>query len=733
MAVTRRDFIRFSALGLAGGVLASGDFFKPLMAMGPEGQKDIRHVPTVCFMCFWQCGVIARVENGRVVKLDGNPYHPLSRGKLCARGNAGMGLLYDEDRLKVPLIRTGPRGENRYKKVSWDEALGFVSDKMERIKKDYGPEAMALFMHGPGGAFFMNLLQAYGSMNIAAPSYSMCIGARNEAFHMTFGDNPGGAERVDMVNSRVIVFFGTHLGENMHNSLNQDYAEAISRGAELIVVDPRFSTAAGKAKHWLPIKPGTDMALLLAWINIIIEEGWYDRKYVEKYTRGFDKLRKAVRKYTPEWASRITDLPREKIIETAREIGRYAPHVCIHPGRHSTWHGNDAQRERARAILIAITGGWGRKGGHYLKPKTPSYLKKKPFKLPPFPEPEKDPVQFGDYPFAGGEGVVPEVRRATIEETPYPVKGWIVIGTNLMKSVPNQKETLEAIKKLDLLVAVDVMPFDTVKLADVILPEASYLERYDPLIKVTQKSLGIALRQPVVKPMYESKPAWWIAKGIAEKLGLGAYFPYQDYEEYIVKQAGLWGIDFEELKTRGYITLEGTAAPYITPENPPHFGTESGKIELYSEELEMYGFDPVPEYIPVDEPPEGYLRLLYGRSPVHTFSRTTNNRWLWELKRENEVWINTAIAARLGLKTGDQVVLENQDGVRSNPIKVKATSRIRPDAVYMVHGFGVKSRDLKRAYLRGADDQRLITRYSMDPITGTAGMRVNFVKIIKEA
>ncbi|RMG02797.1 MAG: twin-arginine translocation signal domain-containing protein, partial [Nitrospirae bacterium] len=185
MGITRRDFIKYSTLGIGGGLLSVNDFFKPLMAMSPPPQKNVSYVPTVCFMCFWQCGVMARVENGRVVKLDGNPYHPLSRGKLCARGNAGMGLLYDEDRLKVPLIRTGNRGDGKYRKASWDEALGYVAEKMTSIRDKYGPEAMALLMHGPGGAFFMNLLQAYGSMNIAAPSYSMCIGARNEAFHMT--------------------------------------------------------------------------------------------------------------------------------------------------------------------------------------------------------------------------------------------------------------------------------------------------------------------------------------------------------------------------------------------------------------------------------------------------------------------------------------------------------------------------------------------------------------------
>jgi thiosulfate reductase/polysulfide reductase chain A len=732
MGLTRREFIKLGVIGAAG--TATYNILLNDSAWSDESSSfKEQYIPTVCEMCFWRCGVMAKVVDGRVVKLEGNPIHPLSRGRLCARGNAGIGLLYDRDRLKYPLIRAGKRGEGLYKRASWDEALGYVAEKMTAIKEKYGPEAMALFMHGAGGEYFVNLLQAYGSMNMAAPSFSMCIGARNEAFKMTFGTNPGGNERADIANSRVIVLFGTHFGENMHNSINQDFAEAAGHGAKIFVVDPRYSTAAGKATYWLPIKPGTDMALILAWINIIISENWYDRDYVRKYTKGFKELQRAVKKYTPEWASRETELPEHLIYETARELGRYSPHVCVHPGRHSTWHGNDTQRERARAILVALLCSWGRTGGYYLPPQTPSYLKKKPFSLPPYPESDREPVQFGDYPFAGGEGVVPELRRATIEETPYPIKGWIVIGTNLMKSVPNQQETLSAINKLDLLVVVDVMPFDTAMLADVILPEATYLERHDNLFRVYEKHLGIALRQPVVKPMYETKPAWWIAKELADKLGLSDYFPYETLEDVLKKQATIYKIDYRTLKTKGYYVIPGTENPYITDENQPVFKTPSGKIELYSEELEEYGFDPLPEYTKVEAPPDGYMRLLYGRSPVHTFSRTTNNQLLWELKRENEVWINTEMARNLGIKQGEYVVLVNQDGVKSNRVKAKVTERIRHDCVFLVHGFSSTSKQLSRAFMRGADDQQLITRYKMDPITGTAGMRVNFVRILKEA
>ncbi len=731
MGISRREFIKFAALGLASSAALTTEVFKPLSALGlNDTRAAIQHIPTVCEMCFWKCGAIGRVVNGRLVKLEGNPIHPKSRGRLCARGNAGMGLLYDKDRLKAPLIRTGERGENRYKKASWDEAINYVAEGLTKIKEKYGPEAVALFAHGSPGSYFVDLLLAYGSPNISFPSFAQCLGARNVGFELTFGEDPGsGPERVDMINSRVIAIFGTHLGENMHNSQVQDFTEAIGRGAKLIVVDPRYSTAAGKAHYWLPIKPGTDLALQLAWINIIISEGWYDREYVEKYTEGFEELKKAVKEYTPEWAEKETEIPARTILETARELGRYKPNVVVHPGRHYSWHGNDTQRARAVAILNAILGTWGRKGGIYLKPdvKLPS-LKGKPF-----PEPQRDSITFGDYPFAGGEGVTTEVRRVTITGEPYPIKAWIVVGTNLIKTLPNQKETLEAIKKLDLLVSVDVMPMDTVILSDVILPETTYLERHDDLMKVYEKSLGIALRQPVVKPLFEVKPAWWIAKELAKRLGLEEYFPYEHLEDKLKKQAKLWGIDYEYLKKKGYYVVPNSSKPYFGPDNPPKFKTPSGKIQLFSKELEEYGFDPIPKYTKVEQPPEGYFRLLYGRVPVHTFTRSINNKWLWELKKENEVWINADVARKLNIRNGDYVILENQDGIISNKVKAKVTERIRKDCVFMAHGFGLRSKDLSRAYLKGADDQGLITRYRVDPISGVTGMRVNFVKIVKEA
>lgn len=202
----------------------------------------MRHTPTFCELCFWKCGVIATLEDGVVTKLDGHPAHPLALGRLCPRGNGGTGLLYDPDRLKKPLIRTGAHGQERFREATWEEALDFVAPRMRDIRAKYGPEALALFTHGHGGSFFGQLLKAFGSPNIAAPSYAQCRGPREVGFQLTFGTGIGSPENTDIANTRFLVLIGSHLGENMHNTQVQEFAEAIRRGAKIVVVDPRFSS-----------------------------------------------------------------------------------------------------------------------------------------------------------------------------------------------------------------------------------------------------------------------------------------------------------------------------------------------------------------------------------------------------------------------------------------------------------------------------------------------------------
>ena len=534
---------------------------------------------------------------------------------------------------------------------------------------------------------------------------------------------PGSPERTDIRNAQCLVLIGSHLGENMHNTQVQEFSEAIGQGASIIVVDPRFSIAAGKAKYYLPIRPGTDIALLLAWIHVLLKEGLFDKDYVAQHAIGLEQLSAHVEPFTPEWAYPETGIDPALIRKTAREMARYRPATLVHPGRRVTWYGDDTQRSRAIAILNGLLGSWGRKGGFY----SPVSMDVPGYPYPAYPEPAREKVDNPGrkYPFAH-EAITTGIREATLTGQPYPIKGWVVYATNLMQALPDEQQTVRAIQNLDLLVVVDVIPSEIAGWADVVLPESIYLERFDEINVELFREAFIALRQPVVDSPDDQKPNWWIARKLAEKLSLGHFYPWKNIEEYLRHRLAAAGHDYEELKRNGIIL--GKKQPVYFDEGvAAEFATPSGKIELYSPQLAQAGFDPMPVYKRPPAGPPGYYRLLHGRTPVHSFSRTQSNRILMDMVDANEVWVNREIAERHGIRDAEYVRLKNQDGVVSNRIKLKVTERIRPDCVFMTHGFGHTSRMLKFAYGKGASDSQLITRYTTDPLMGGTGMNVNFV------
>jgi thiosulfate reductase/polysulfide reductase chain A len=728
--ISRRTFLGTAAVGTA--LAASPVVARPQThAPGWRGTDRVEEIATTCEMCFWRCGVIASVAGGRVVRVEGNPEHPQNQGRLCARGNAGTDLLYDPDRLKTPLLRTGKRGEGKFKAVSWDEALDYLAAELIELRKQHGAESVAFFPHGNGARFFSTLMRAYGTPNSAEPSFAQCRGPREVGYSLTFGQGLGSPEPVDLEESKLIVLIGSHLGENVFTSQINAFATALSRGAKLITVDPRFSTAAAKSDWWLPIRPGTDIALLLAWMNVLIAENLYDAEYVGAYASGFDELAAHVREFTPEWAAAITDIPADTIRETARAMGAARPAVAVHPGRHVTWYGDDTQRARAMAILTALLGSWGRKGGIFL----PTPVERGGFELPDFPEPTRSRADGAGerFPLAIEElGVTNGLIDATISGDPYPIKAWIVYGQNVLESIPQPARTIEAIEKLDLMVVVDVLPVDQIRYADLVLPEATYLERYDPpTIVESAKRPFVAVRMPAVEPLYESKPGWWIAKELAKKLDLAGYFPFETPQQHLDKVLEPLALDGKELLSCGAISFDGT--PYLDdrPEDERTFETASGKIELYSQDLADLGADPLPRFTPPAEPPRGFVRLIYGRAPVHSFARSQNNATLNGLMAENEVWLHPDTARASGIANGDRIVLVNDANVTSDPVCAFVTEGIRRDCAYLVHGFGQKSKALRRAAGRGASDTALMSRVSVDPLTGGTGMRVNFVRPVK--
>lgn len=734
--ISRRRFLKLSGftIGAAAAATSLSSVVKGAKKVEEKTGKvvkGIQKIPTYCDICFWKCSAIAYVKDGQLWKIEGHPDDPLSKGRLCSRGTGGVGAHYDPNRLRAPLIRKGERGEEKWVEVTWGEALDYIADKMKKIRNQYGPESMALYSHGIGGTFIKKVFSAFGTPNLAAPSFAQCRGPREVGFELTFGDAVGGPERTDIENAKCLVLIGSHIGENVHNTQVQEFAKAVKNDASIIVVDPRFSTAASKAKYYLPIKPGTDLALILAWMNVIVTENLYDKEYVDKFGFGFPQFAAEISQYTPEWAYTKTTIEPSVIRETAREMARFKPATLVHPGRHTTWYGNDTQRSRAIALLNALLGSWGRKGGLYV----PFDFPVPAYPYPAFPKPAREAVDNPEmkYPYASEEeGLTIGLRDATISGKPYPIKGWFVYSTNLMQSLPNREETIKAINELDLMVVVDVIPSEIAGYADVVLPESVYLERYDELNTNLFREGFFSIRQPVVSEPADQKPNWWIAKQLARRLDLDKYLPWKDAEDYLSTRLKGLGLSLEQVKKMGVV--KGPQQPiYFEDGVAPEFYTPSGKIEFYSLQLKEKGFDPVPKWEDIEEPPAGFFRLLFGRAPVHTFSRTESNPILRDMMEENEIWVNADIAERFGLKSGQYIKLKNQDGVVSNKVKVKATERIRPDCVYMVHGFGQTSRQLKSTFMKGASDSQLITRYKMDPIMGGTGMNVNFVTFEWEA
>ncbi len=739
---TRRDFIKISALGTAGAAVATSAFSTvkagSLFDWGektPLDDSEFIRTATYCEVCFWKCaGWTYSTSKGDIVKILGNEDDPHCNGRLCPRGTGGVGMFTDKDRLRNPLIRVRKEdGKSVFRDASWDEALDLIAKKFKEIAGKHGPESIALFNHGSSGKHFGHLLKAFGSSNITAPSYAQCRGPREVGFVATYGAGVGSPEPTDIRDTECMVLIGSHLGENMHNGQVQEMSEAIDKGATIITVDPRYSTAASKSKFWLPIKPSTDLALLLAWIHVIIYEELYDKEYVKKYTYGFDKLKKHVKNMTPEWAYGITTIKPDIIRKTAREMGDASPAVIVHPGRHVTWYGDDTQRSRAIAILNGLLGSWGRRGGFYLKEsiKIPKYP------TPKYPKPKwswKDALD-GKYPLAG-LSVANGFIDATIpsEENKYQLHAWIVSGTNLPLTMPDKDTLNEAMNALDFMVVVDTMPMEITGYADVVLPECTYLERYDDIRSAPHREPNIALRSPAVKPKYDSKPAWWMAKELGNKLGLEKYFPWNDFEEVISYQLEELGTSLDEMKVIGVKKFDREyGGLYMGDGEDFEFNTNTGKIELFSTELAALGFDPMPKYTEHPEPPSGYYRLIYGRAPMHTFSRTANNQNLVDLMGENNLWVNPKVANIWELTNGQEVWLENQDGAVSKfPIKVRITERIRWDSIYMVHGFGHSNRKLSNAFGKGVNDSELITTVMVDPIMGGTGMRGNFVTFLTE-
>ncbi len=719
--LSRRDFLKISAT--TAGAFAVGQMIPPMVARAVQEAGLLNasgdgYIPSMCEMCVWRCGLIAKVRNGRVVKLDGNPDHPHSGGHLCVRGQSGLMNTYDPDRVLTPLIRVGKRGEGRFRKASWEEALDLTASKMQEIKDKYGPEAMVFSStHNLSQVQFENLLYAYGSPNYGTQR-SLCFNAMIVANLMTYGmEEP---ERIYDDQLQYIILTGRNLMEAISTSETGALSEAITRGAKVIYLDPRFTKTAAKATEWLAIKPGTDLAFHLALLNVIVGEKLYNQSFVEQYTIGFDELAKEVAQYTPEWAAQLTEIPADTIQRIAREFAAAAPHALAHNGWRTSNFVNSFQTQRAIAILNALVGNWnvtmraaaGESSGGLGKPPQPPYPRNSSLRLDGVP---------GKYPVVPLKiGVFQEMRDNILTGKPYQAHGWFIARQNPVMSLPDRNKTLQAFEKMDFIATVDIILNDTAWFSDVVLPESSYLERFDPLLPMGNK---IFLRQPVIEPQGEAKSALWIYKQLGERLGLGDYFQYTDEEDYIRQQLAPLGVSLEEVKSKGYVELP-------TSEAEPAFewNTPSGKIEIHSETLAKVGFPGVPEWQAPPEPPNGQFYLLTGKVAQATQFGTQNNQLLHKYADEPRLWMNIDVASDRGLEDGDWVEVLSEVGKVN--IRLNATPAIRHDCVYMTPGYGHLSKGLTTGFGVGASDSVLHVTYT-DPASGSQALSQTFVTVRK--
>ncbi|HSD84519.1 MAG TPA: molybdopterin-dependent oxidoreductase [Anaerolineae bacterium] len=741
--LSRRNFLKLSGATMAAAGLASVGVNAALAdGVTPGTLTYDKLVPTLCEQCVWRCGVLAKVKQGKVVKLDGNPRHPHSNGKLCARGQSGIMTAYDPDRITTPLIRVGARGEGKFRRASWDEALDLVAQNMLDIKQKYGAEAMIFSStHNLSQPLFENLLYGFGSPNYGTQR-SLCFNAMVVAHLMTYGlEEPGRNYRT----VKYIIYTGRNMLEAISTSESSDLMGAISRGTHVVVLDPRFTKTASKAE-WVPIKPGTDLAFHLALLNVIISNKLYNAEFVEKNTIGFEELANSIGQYTPDWAAKITGIDAKIIERIARDFAAAGPDAMAHPGWRTSNFVNSFQAERAIAILNALVGNWerglldggGEEGGVQLgKPPQPPYPRSTAQRLDGVP---------WKYPLVPLKiGVFQEIRDNILAGKPYQAHGWFIARQNPIDSLPDRAKTIEALSKLDFIVTLSIIPNDTEWYADVILPESSYLERYDPLAVVDNR---IFLRQPVIDPIGESKSALWVYQHLGEKLGLGDYFQYRDEVDYLNQQLAPLGITIDAFAQRGcwsptlatrqvgersscFVPQELSLEEYVEVPfelKEYKFNTPSGKIEIASETLRKANQPAVPAWQEPPAPEAGKFYLLTGKVGQHTQFATQNNQWLHQVHPDNPLWIHPKAAAERGLADGDIVRVKSDVGEVQTAIHI--TEGIRPDCVWMTQGFGKLSMGLKTAYGVGASDSDLHATFT-DPVSGGQALSQTFVTVEK--
>ena len=690
-----------------------------------------KEVYSLCFMCSIRCPIKVKVKDGQVTWIEGNPHVAGMEGSLCPRGAAGPSLLYDDQRLQSPLIRVGKRGEGKWRKASWDEALDMVGERLSSIIDKHGGHSVVLGERTQLATHVSKtFLKAIGSPNHFTHD-ALCKGSVNTACRSLFGYTDG-QMGIDYKNTKHMVLFGRNIFEAISVKEVNNLMYALEHGAKLTYIDPRVTVTATKAHRYWMIRPGTDLALNYALIHVILKERLFHAEYVNRWVLGMKELQEFVNDYTPEWAEKETDVPANAIVELAREISRDKPNVVFHFGYRGANHQNEIYMRRSILILNALMGSIEVPGGYFFK-KGPAAEGGKPAAklveqkgFPKIKVPRFDKAGTKDFPLPDpSHGVGQILPHAILHKDPYPLKALIAFRFDPLMSIPDSNLTRKALDALDLIVTIDINHSDIAQYSDVILPESTYLERTDCVQQANGLKPQMFLRKQVVEPRYDTREGAMILKAIGERIGIGKFFPYKSMDELVEWQLKPTQFSMQDFENKGFVVY-GKKQIFWDRKEGLKFKTPSGKIEFKSSLLEDAGFESFPSYKPIPKPLQGKFRLVVGRNALHTHVSTQNNPYLNDLCSENLLWINEKMAADLGIKDGGRVKVASKVG--SGEIKAKVTDLIHPEAVFMLHGFGHTSPSAERSYNRGLSDA-LLQENLTDKIGGSPALHDTFVSV----
>ncbi len=730
-----------------------------------EDSKTTEHITVSDVDSHSQCSMQVMVKNGKVVEISGNPDDPECKGELTLRGEHMLEMLYAPDRLKYPMRRVGEKGSGEWERISWDEALSIIADKLKEVKHKHGAQSID-FHHGHYHSgqlldvYLSRLANLIGTPNVTNPSH-ICAGPRL-FLQSTF--DFGVIPTPDVAHTSCLLLWGGNP-EISNKPFSMAIKEARERGAKLIVVDPRITSYAEEADIHAQLRPGTDCALAMGMLHVIVKEGLYDKAFVEKWTVGFDELTEHIEKYPPEEVEQITWVPAGKIREMARLYATIKP-ASISPRNALDMHTNASCAIRAINILMSITGNIDIKGGNVIVIPVSMGFEDLHLheKLPPEVKEKKigaDKVLYsrfsGFYPSAH----TPSLWNAIVDEEPYPVKAMLVFAANPLLTQANTNLIKEGLEKLDFLVVADLFMTPTAELADIVLPSCTFLERTRFATYDLHPDHGwnvpsrIMLSSKAIEPLHESKSDWHIIWELGRALGYDKYFPWQMEEEAIDEILKPLGIDCEKLKAKPegivvefppifYKKLRGILGAIVRPilkmtlfrKYPAMyrkydgfmkgFMTPSKKVEIYSERLKELGHDPLPVYeepaeSPISKPDlakEYPLILIAGsKLEAYTHSMMRNIPALRSEAPEDILEINPDTATKLDIQNGDMVRVASPRG--HIQCKAEVTDRIDPRVVHLHFGFAQSNANI------------LTDNEAYDPITGSPGMKSLLCSVTK--